>query len=36
VRDLDEVKALAARYGFDLVERVPMPSNNLSVVFRQR
>jgi hypothetical protein len=36
VRDLDDVKALAARYGFDFAERVPMPANNLSVVFRRR
>jgi SAM-dependent methyltransferase len=36
VRDLDEVKALAERHGFEFVERVPMPANNLSVVFRRR
>jgi hypothetical protein len=36
VRDLDDVKALAERHGFAFVERVPMPANNLSVVFRRR
>jgi SAM-dependent methyltransferase len=36
VRDLDEVAALARRNGFDLVERVAMPANNLSVIFRKR
>jgi SAM-dependent methyltransferase len=36
VRDLDEVAALASRHGFALEERVAMPANNLSVVFRRR
>lgn len=36
VRDLDEVAALAHRCGFDLAERVVMPANNLSIVFRRR
>ncbi len=36
VRDLGEVAELAGRHGFDLVERVAMPANNLSVVFRRR
>jgi SAM-dependent methyltransferase len=36
VRDLDDVRALAAKQGFDFVERVAMPANNLSVVFRRR
>ena len=34
VRDLDDVARLAGGHGFDLVERVAMPANNLSVVFR--
>ncbi len=36
VRDLGEVTALAARHGLALTETVPMPANNLSVVFRRR
>src|SRR5215470_1763208 len=36
VRDLDEVAALASRHGFALEERVAMPANNLSVVFRRQ
>ena len=36
VRDLGEVCALARRHGLDLAERIPMPANNLSVVFRSR
>jgi SAM-dependent methyltransferase len=35
VRDLDEVAALARQNGFDLVERVAMPANNLSLIFRK-
>ncbi len=35
VRDLRDVTDLAARHGFALVETVPMPANNLSVVFRR-
>jgi SAM-dependent methyltransferase len=34
VRDLGRVAALARGHGFELVERVEMPANNLSVVFR--
>jgi SAM-dependent methyltransferase len=34
VRDLADVADLAARYGFALAETVPMPANNLSVIFR--
>jgi len=36
VRDLDEVAALAGWHGLTLDERVAMPANNLSVVFRRR
>jgi hypothetical protein len=36
VRDLGEVQALADERGFDFVEHVAMPANNLSVVFRKR
>ncbi|HTK34184.1 MAG TPA: DUF938 domain-containing protein [Caulobacteraceae bacterium] len=35
LRRLDEIKALAAAHGLALVERVAMPANNLSVVFRK-
>ena len=34
VRDLEEVADLAREHGLDLVERIPMPANNLSLVFR--
>ena len=34
IRDLADVTALAARHGFVLAETVPMPANNLSVIFR--
>jgi SAM-dependent methyltransferase len=34
IRDLADVTDLAARHGFALAETVPMPANNLSVVFR--
>ena len=34
VRDLGEVAELARSYGLDLTDRVAMPANNLSVVFR--
>jgi hypothetical protein len=36
VRDLDEVIALAATFGFDHRSTVRMPANNLSVVLRRR
>jgi SAM-dependent methyltransferase len=36
LRRREEVVALAARNGLDLVERVPMPANNLSLVFAKR
>jgi SAM-dependent methyltransferase len=35
VRDLREVEALAASAGFETAEVVPMPSNNLSLIFRR-
>lgn len=35
LRDRDTVCAYAARHGFDLVERVAMPANNLTLVFRR-
>jgi len=35
LRDMEEVVALAGRYGLSLVEIVPMPANNFSVVFRR-
>lgn len=35
VRDLEEVAALAATQGFGAPEVVPMPANNLTVVFRR-
>jgi SAM-dependent methyltransferase len=35
VRDLADVTKLAARHGFALAEKVEMPANNLSVVFRR-
>ena len=34
VRDLNEVVKLAGAHGLDLIERIPMPANNLSLVFR--
>jgi hypothetical protein len=36
IRDLDEVSALAQRHGFTEPDRIAMPANNLSVVFRRR
>jgi hypothetical protein len=36
VRDLGAVCELADRHGFEFAERVGMPANNLSVVFRRR
>jgi SAM-dependent methyltransferase len=35
VRDLTDVTALARRHGLALAETVPMPANNLSVIFRR-
>jgi SAM-dependent methyltransferase len=36
VRDTADVRALAEGHGFDFVERVAMPANNLSLIFRRR
>jgi SAM-dependent methyltransferase len=36
IRDLADVEDLARRHGFDLAETVPMPANNLSVIFLRR
>jgi len=36
VRGLDEVVALANRHSLDFAERIVMPANNLSVIFRRR
>jgi hypothetical protein len=36
VRDVSDVCDLARRHGLTLVERVAMPANNLSLVFRYR
>jgi SAM-dependent methyltransferase len=36
VRDLGEVSEQASKHGLDLVERIAMPANNLSAVFRRR
>jgi hypothetical protein len=36
VRDVGEVADLAGRHGLDLMERVAMPANNLSLVFQRR
>jgi SAM-dependent methyltransferase len=35
IRDLGDVTALAARHSLTLAETVPMPANNLSVIFRR-
>ncbi len=35
LRHLDEVAALAGRHGLALAERIAMPANNLSLVFRK-
>ena len=35
VRDLKDVCAAAARHGLRLDEKIAMPANNLSVVFRR-
>jgi hypothetical protein len=36
VRDAGDVRVLADSHGFDFVERVAMPANNLSLIFRRR
>ncbi len=36
IRDLNDVVALAGRHGMTLSERIAMPANNLSLVFRRR
>jgi hypothetical protein len=36
VRDLEEVTGVAEEHGFDLINTVEMPANNLSVLFRKR
>ena len=36
IRDLDEITALAGQHGLTEPERIAMPANNLSVVFRRR
>jgi predicted O-methyltransferase YrrM len=36
IRDLDEITTLASQHGFKAPERIAMPANNLSVVFRRR
>jgi hypothetical protein len=36
VRRLEDVAALAAAQGLELQERIAMPANNLTVVFRKR
>ncbi len=36
IRDIDEISALAGQHGFTTAERIAMPANNLSVVFRRR
>ena len=36
IRDLDDISALARQHGFKAPERIAMPANNLSVVFRRR
>lgn len=36
VRNLGEVEREAARFGWELHDRVSMPANNLSVIFRKR
>ena len=35
LRDMEEVVALAGQHGLALVEVVPMPANNFSVIFRR-
>jgi len=36
IRDIEEINALASQHGFTAAERIAMPANNLSVVFRRR
>jgi len=36
IRNLDDVTALAGQHGLGLYERVAMPANNLSLIFRKR
>ena len=36
IRDLADIAVLARRHGFEAPERIAMPANNLSVVFRRR
>jgi SAM-dependent methyltransferase len=36
VRDVDEVSTVAEARGFTLEERVPMPANNFTLIFRRR
>ena len=36
LRDLGDVTALAKQHGFDLIERIAMPANNLSIVLRRQ
>jgi hypothetical protein len=36
IRDLDDIAALARQVGLSAPERIAMPANNLSVVFRRR
>jgi SAM-dependent methyltransferase len=36
VRDIDDLEALAKRTGFSLEERVAMPANNMTLVWRRR
>ncbi len=35
IRDLGDMRQLAARHGLTLAETVPMPANNLSIIFRR-
>lgn len=35
IRDLEGVAGLARTYGLDLIDRIPMPANNLSLVLRK-
>jgi hypothetical protein len=35
IRDFEEVVKLAGAHGLELAERIPMPANNLSLVFRR-